>query len=59
MRRVELEVKRMKELNEAKNVEISELQRRLREMGEEREHYSYGLEGQVREYENKFIIFGT
>lgn len=55
----------MKELNEAKNGEISELQGRVRGLSEElqrvgeREHYSYSLEGQVREYENKFVIFGT
>jgi uncharacterized protein YukE len=59
VRRVEVEVKRLKELNEAKNADISELQRQLRQVSEERDHYGYGLEGQVREYENKFIIFGT
>ncbi len=59
VRRVEGEVKRLKELNDAKNAEISELQRQVNHLVEERDHYGYGMEGQVREYENKFIIFGT
>ena len=55
----------MREMNEAKNVEISELQNRVRGLSEdlqrvgEREHRGYTLEVQIREYENKFVIFGT
>ena len=46
-------------------MEISELQNRVRGLSEElqrvgeRENRVYTLEVQIREYENKFVIFGT
>lgn len=64
IKRLEFELKRQREVVDAKNQEISELYRRNEIFSQELAEYRnrgdshYILERQIVEYENKFVVFG-
>jgi chromosome segregation ATPase len=64
IKRLEFELKRQREVVEAKNQEISELYRRNEVFSQELDEYRnrgdshFILERQIVDYENKFVVFG-